>query len=67
MTYGSDRIIGEFYLRTPYRNLPKGCAILPANTLHFTYSWLLKKQAEAINLALNKQTTFCVPCKEKGT
>ena len=66
MTYVSDRIVGQFYLHTACWNLPKCCAILPTYTLHFIYTWLLKKQGEAINLAFNKHPTFCIPCKEKA-
>lgn len=46
-------------------NLPKLGAILPTYSLHFLYIWLLEKQGEVINLVLKKQTTFCIPCKEK--
>lgn len=63
MAFVSGRIVGQFHLHTACRNLLKPRAILPTYALSFIHIWLLKKQGEGMNLALNKQT-FCISCKE---
>lgn len=61
MAQVSERTVGQFYFHPACWNLPKGCAILETNTLHFIHIWLLRKQGEVTNLALNVQTALCTP------